>query len=60
MFPPCRVTDIQRGIIIMKKKIDIAAVPELATSVGMHGSVKQKEVGGWVCLTLAAAVFYAL
>jgi hypothetical protein len=44
----------------MKKKIDIAAVPELTTSVGMHGSLKQKEVGGWVCLTLVAAVFYAL
>ena len=29
----------------MKKKIDINAVPELKTSVGMHGSLKQKEVG---------------
>ena len=34
----------------MKKKIDITAVPELATGVGIHGSVKQKEVGGGVCV----------
>jgi hypothetical protein len=44
----------------MKKKIDIAAVPELVTSVGMHGSVKQKEVGGPVCLGLAVALMIAL
>lgn len=44
----------------MKKKIDIAAVPELGTSVGMHGSVKQKEVGGPVCLGLAVALMIAL
>jgi hypothetical protein len=44
----------------MKKKIDIAAVPELATSVGTHGSVKQKEVGGPICLALVAAVIMAL
>jgi hypothetical protein len=34
----------------MMKKIDIAAIPELDTSVGMHGSVKQKEVAGPLCL----------
>jgi hypothetical protein len=43
------VSDNQRGKV-MKKKIDIAAIPELNTSVGIHGSVKQKEVGGGVCL----------
>ncbi len=42
------------------KKIDIAAIPELATSVGMHGSMKQKEVGGPLCLGAAVAVFIAL
>lgn len=31
-------------------KIDIASIPELKTSIGMHGSVKQKEVGGPMCL----------
>ena len=42
----------------MKKKIDIAAVPELRTSVGMHGSLKQKEVlhPGVVLLTVLVAV----
>lgn len=44
----------------MKKKIDIAAIPELVTSVGMHGSVKQKEVGGPVCLGIAVAIMIAL
>jgi len=39
----------------MKKKIDISAIPELNTSVGMHGSVKQADVIGPVCL----AVFFA-
>ncbi len=28
----------------MTKKIDIAAIPELGTSVGMHGSMKQAAV----------------
>ena len=44
----------------MKKKIDISAVPELKTSVGMHGSLKQKEVGGPLCLGIAVAVLIAL
>ena len=44
----------------MKKKIDIAAVPELGTSVGMHGSVKQTEVGGPLCLGAVFCVFLAL
>ena len=44
----------------MKKKIDIAAVPELSTSVGMHGSVKQKEVGGPLCLGIVVAIIMAL
>ena len=49
----------QRGFE-MKKKIEIGAVPELRTSVGMHGSLKQKEVGGPVCLGIAIAILYAL
>ena len=44
----------------MKKKIDIAAVPELSTSVGMHGSVKQKEVAGPLCLGIVVAIIMAL
>lgn len=44
----------------MKRKIDITAVPELRTSVGIHGSLKQKEVGGPTCLGLLVALIYAL
>ena len=44
----------------MKKKIDIAAIPELNTSVGMNGSLRQKEVGGPLCLGLFVAVMIAL
>ena len=33
----------------MSKKIDIRKLPELQTSVGIHGSAKQREVGGSGC-----------
>ena len=42
------------------KKIDIASIPELGTSVGLHGSTKQKEVGGPLCLAGLIAVIMAL
>ncbi len=42
------------------KKIDITAIPELGTSVGLHGSVKQKEVAGPLCLGLVLAVLIGL
>ena len=45
---------------MMKKKIDIAAIPELNTSVGMHGSIKQREVWGPLCLGIAVAVIIGL
>lgn len=32
------------------KKIDIKKLPELKTSVGIHGSIKQKEVSGAACM----------
>lgn len=44
----------------MKKKIDIAAIPELDTSVGLNGSLRQKEVGGPLCLGLFVAIMIAL
>jgi hypothetical protein len=44
----------------MKKKIDIAAIPELGTSVRLHGSVKQQEVGGWGCAGLCLLVAVAM
>ncbi|MEA3013764.1 MAG: hypothetical protein QOD42_2309 [Sphingomonadales bacterium] len=42
------------------KKIHISAIPELGTSVGMHGSVKQKEVKGPLCLGLVVAVIIGI
>lgn len=40
----------------MTKKIDISAIPELDTSVGMHGSMKQAEVVGAACPLVAAVL----
>jgi hypothetical protein len=45
---------------MIMKKIDIANIPELTTSVGMHGSVKQKEVKGPLCLGVVVAIIMAL
>ncbi|WP_284734360.1 hypothetical protein [Sphingosinicella terrae] len=42
------------------KKIDVSSIPELRTSVGMHGSLKQKEVGGPVCLGVFLALLYLI
>jgi len=44
----------------MTKKIEIANIPELTTSVGMHGSAKQKETGGPICLALVIAALMAV
>ncbi len=38
------------------KKIDIAKLPELRTSVGIHGSARHKEVGSLACLGLILVV----
>jgi hypothetical protein len=40
------------------KKIDIAALPELDTGVSIHGSTKQKEVAGPVCVGVIVATFF--
>jgi hypothetical protein len=37
-------------------RLDVADLPELATEVAMSGSTKQQEVGGGVCLTIAAGI----
>jgi hypothetical protein len=39
------------------KKIDISTLPELATSVGIHGSSRQKEVGGGACVAVVVVIF---
>ena len=38
------------------KKIDISKLPELKTSVGIQGSMKQKEVGGSACVGVFIAI----
>lgn len=38
------------------QKIDIKKLPELTTRVGIHGSVKQKEVGGAACMGVVVAI----
>ena len=38
------------------KKIDIASIPEISTSVGIHGTAKQREVGGALCVGAIVAV----
>lgn len=37
-------------------KIDIALVPHLRTGVGIHGSLKQQEVGGAACVAAVVAI----
>jgi hypothetical protein len=44
----------------MKKKIDVRRLPELGTSVGLHGSMKQSEVGGPLCFAIIAGIIMAL
>jgi hypothetical protein len=38
------------------KKIDIKKLPQLATKVAIHGSTKQREVGGAGCGTVFIAI----
>jgi hypothetical protein len=38
------------------KKIDIALLPHLRTGVGIHGSLKQQEVGGAACVAAVVAI----
>ena len=51
--------DSFRGELEMKK-IDINTIPELNTSVGIHGSVKQQEVAGPLCLGILVAIVMAV
>ena len=42
-------------------RLDVDELPELETEVAIAGSCKQQEVGGVVCLGIAAgiAIYYA-
>ncbi|MGF1550608.1 MAG: hypothetical protein ACFBQW_08810 [Sphingomonadaceae bacterium] len=37
------------------KKIEIEKLPELTTSVAMHGSPRSREVGGPICVGIAVS-----
>lgn len=37
-------------------RLDVEELPELATEVAISGAVKQQEVGGAACLTIAAGI----
>lgn len=39
-----------------KVRMEVEELPELDTAVAISGSVKQQEVGGGLCLGLAAAI----
>jgi hypothetical protein len=39
-----------------KIKLEVEELPELDTDVAISGSVRQQEVGGSLCLTLAAGI----
>ena len=39
-----------------KIRIAVEELPELETEVAISGSVKQQEVGGGVCLSIAAGI----
>ena len=44
-----------------KVRLEVEALPELETEVAVSGACKQQEVGGLVCLGVAAglAIYYA-
>ena len=37
-------------------RLDVEKLPELETEVAISGSAKQQEVGGGVCLSIAAGI----
>jgi hypothetical protein len=37
-------------------RFEVEDLPELATEVALSGSVKQQEVGGGICLGIAAGI----
>ena len=44
----------------MKRRIDVTSIPQLRTSVGMYGSLKQNEVAGPWCLAALCILMIAL
>lgn len=54
--PEAGATLLQLSEGTAMKKIDISKLPELATRVGIHGSAKQREVGGVGCGGIVVAI----
>lgn len=47
---------LREGKVMDKISITVEELPELETEVAISGSVKQQEVGGVVCLGIAAGI----
>lgn len=43
-----------------KVRLEVEALPELETEVAIAGSVQQQEVGGGLCLGIAAGIAIAI
>jgi hypothetical protein len=46
----------REGKTMEKLRMEVEELPELDTAVAISGSVKQQEVGGGFCLSVAAAI----
>jgi hypothetical protein len=50
------VEELGKGMAMDNIRIVVEDLPELETEVAISGSVKQQEVGGGVCLGIAAGI----
>jgi hypothetical protein len=54
------VEALREGKVVDKIRITVEELPELETEVAISGSVKQQEVGGLICLGVAAGIAVVL
>ena len=47
---------MEKRLIMERTRIEVEELPELETAVAISGSVRQQEVGGGVCLGIAAGI----
>ena len=50
------VDELAKGKAMDKIRLTVEELPELDTEVAIAGSVKQQEVGGGICLGVAAGL----
>jgi hypothetical protein len=50
------VEELGKGRSMDKVRMSVEDLPELDTAVAISGSVKQQEVGGAICLGIAAGI----